>query len=81
VSVQKRDALKQFLAHESVQSEIYYPLPLHLQPCFAGLGYGKGDFPEAELAATEVLALPMYPELTAPQQELIVDKVRAFYRR
>lgn len=81
VSVQKRDALKQFLAHESVQSEIYYPLSLHLQPCFAGLGYGKGDFPEAELAATEVLALPMYPELTAPQQELIVDKVRAFYRR
>lgn len=81
VRVQKRDALKQFLADESVQSEIYYPLPLHLQPCFAGLGYRKGDFPEAELAATEVLALPMYPELTAPQQELIVDKIRAFYRR
>lgn len=81
VRVQKRDALKQFLADQSVQSEIYYPLPLHLQPCFAGLGYRKGDFPEAELAATEVLALPMYPELTAPQQELIVDKIRAFYRR
>jgi len=81
VRVQKRDALKQFLADQSVQSEIYYPLPLHLQPCFAGLGYRKGAFPEAELAATQVLALPMYPELTAPQQEMIVDKIKAFYRR
>jgi dTDP-4-amino-4,6-dideoxygalactose transaminase len=80
VRVQQRDALKQFLAHQSIQSEIYYPLPLHLQICFAALGYRKGAFPEAELAATQVLALPMYPELTAQQQELIVAKIRAFYR-
>jgi dTDP-4-amino-4,6-dideoxygalactose transaminase len=80
VRVQERDALKQFLDDRSIQSEIYYPLPLHLQVCFSGLGYHKGAFPEAELAATQVLALPMYPELTAQQQELIVDKIRTFYR-
>ena len=80
VRVQERDALKQFLADRSIQSEIYYPLPLHLQVCFSGLGYHKSAFPEAELAATQVLALPMYPELTAQQQELIVDKIRTFYR-
>jgi dTDP-4-amino-4,6-dideoxygalactose transaminase len=81
VRVQGRDELKQFLADQGIQTEIYYPMPLHLQACFAGLGYSKGDFPRAELAATEVLALPMYPELTAKQQELIVEKIRAFYRR
>jgi len=80
VAVQKRDALKQFLATQGIQSEIYYPLPLHLQACFAGLGYRKGDFPQAELAATQVLALPMYPELTTKQQETVVEKIRAFYQ-
>lgn len=80
VSVRRRDQLKQFLAKRGIQSEVYYPVPLHLQPCFAALGYKKGDFPQAELAAKEVLALPLYPELTAAQQEIVVAAVKGFYR-
>jgi dTDP-4-amino-4,6-dideoxygalactose transaminase len=76
----RRDHLKQFLAEQGIQSEIYYPLPLHLQNCFARLGYKLGDFPQAERAASQVLALPLYPELTRQQQELIVDKILDFYR-
>jgi dTDP-4-amino-4,6-dideoxygalactose transaminase len=76
----RRDDLKQFLAEQGIQSEIYYPLPLHLQNCFARLGYKLGDFPQAERAASQVLALPLYPELTRQQQELIVDKILDFYR-
>jgi dTDP-4-amino-4,6-dideoxygalactose transaminase len=76
----RRDELKQFLAEQGIQSEIYYPLPLHLQNCFARLGYKLGDFPQAERAASQVLALPLYPELTRQQQELIVDKILDFYR-
>ena len=76
----RRDDLKQFLAEQGIQSEIYYPLPLHLQNCFASLGYKLGDFPQAERAASQVLALPLYPELTRQQQELIVDKILDFYR-
>lgn len=80
VRAERRDELKQFLAERRIQSEIYYPLPLHLQKCFADLGYKPGDFPEAERAAKEVLALPLYPELTAEQQIGVVDAVKAFYR-
>ena len=76
----RRDELKQFLAEQQIQSEIYYPLPLHLQNCFASLGYKAGDFPQAELAASQVLALPLYPELTLPQQEHVVESIQAFYR-
>jgi len=76
----RRDDLKQFLAEQGIQSEIYYPLPLHLQNCFASLGYKLGDFPQAERAASQVLALPLYPELTRQHQELIVDKILDFYR-
>jgi len=77
----RRDELKQFLAEAGIQSEIYYPLPLHLQTCFADLGYKRSDFPNAELAASQVLALPLYPEITPAQQELVVKKIQAFYRR
>jgi dTDP-4-amino-4,6-dideoxygalactose transaminase len=81
VRAERRDELKQFLAEQGIQSEVYYPLPLHLQNCFADLGYKKGDFPRAELVARQVLALPLYPELTLKQQELVVEQVHAFYRR
>ena len=81
IRAEQRDQLKQFLADNSIQSEIYYPVPLHLQKCFADLSYRQGNFPKAELAANQVLALPLYPELTVDQQETVVEKIRAYYRR
>jgi dTDP-4-amino-4,6-dideoxygalactose transaminase len=81
IRAQRRDELKQFLAEKGIQSEIYYPLPLHLQKCFADLGHHEGDFPRAEQAAREVLALPLYPELNIAQQEEVVGTIEAFYRR
>jgi len=81
IRAERRDELKAFLADAGIQSEIYYPLPLHLQQCFADLGYQRGDFPQAELASAQVLALPLYPELTAAQQEVVVGAIVKFYRR
>lgn len=80
IRAERRDELKQFLAEASIQSEIYYPLPLHLQKCFADLGDQQGDFPQAELAAGQVLALPLFPELTTAQQETVVAAIAKFYR-
>lgn len=74
-----RDALQKFLKENGVGTEVYYPLPLHLQECFKGLNHHPGDFPISERAAKETLALPVYPELTVDQQEYVVRTVMSFY--
>ena len=73
-----RDPLREYLHARQIGTEIYYPIPLHLQPCFAPLGHQPGDFPIAEAAARESMALPMYPELTDEQQSFVVGSIRQF---
>jgi len=80
IRAERRDELKQHLAKGEIQTLVYYPLPLHLQPCFEYLGYHKGDFPKAELVSSQALAIPMYPELTSDQQEIVVQRIVDFYR-
>jgi dTDP-4-amino-4,6-dideoxygalactose transaminase len=80
VRLTDRDRLQACLRDRGVETEVYYPLSLHLQECFQHLGYRQGDFPQAELAARESLALPIYPELTEEQQQYVVNQIREFYR-
>jgi dTDP-4-amino-4,6-dideoxygalactose transaminase len=71
----RRDAIKAQLAQHQIGSEIYYPVPLHLQECFRSLGYGPGTLPHTERAAQEVLSLPVFPELTAAEQEIVIQRL------
>ncbi len=77
----KRDELQAFLKENGIGTEIYYPLPLHLQECFKDLGYKKGDLPASEEASSSVLSIPVYPELTPAQKDYIVQKISEFYNK
>jgi len=76
--VARRDQLKATLQAKGIGTEVYYPVPMHLQECFAYLGHGVGAFPESERAANETLALPVHPEISEEQARYVVDCVRAF---
>ncbi|MCX7828825.1 MAG: DegT/DnrJ/EryC1/StrS family aminotransferase [Thermanaerothrix sp.] len=81
VRAKDRDELQKFLAQRGITTRVYYPLSLHLQPCFRYLGYKEGDFPASEALAGQVLALPMFPELTPEEQEAVVGAMKEFYSR
>ena len=76
-----RDALREFLKKEGIDTGIHYPLPLHLQPALSDLNYKKGDFPVTEKVADEILSLPMFPELTQEQIRFVVDKIKEFEKK
>lgn len=77
----QRDALREYLTEREIGTEIYYPIGLHLQKCFAYLGYKEGDLPETELATRETLALPIYPEISRSAQRYVVDAIAEFFRQ
>lgn len=81
IRVDARDALKDHLATEGIQTEVYYPKPMHLQECFSKLGHRAGDFPESERASDQSLAIPVYPELKESDLEYVVDAIRRFYKK
>ncbi|MBE4907084.1 DegT/DnrJ/EryC1/StrS family aminotransferase [Bacillus luteolus] len=81
IRVPQRDELQKYLNEQGVQTMVYYPLPLHVQPVFKDLGYKEGDFPESEKAANEAISLPMFPELKQEQQEYVVSKIVEFFKK
>jgi dTDP-4-amino-4,6-dideoxygalactose transaminase len=80
VRARDRDALREHLTAAGVDTQVYYALPLHLQPALAHLGHREGEFPQAERASREVLALPIYPELPRAAAETVVEAIARFYR-
>ncbi|HYV04790.1 MAG TPA: DegT/DnrJ/EryC1/StrS family aminotransferase, partial [Blastocatellia bacterium] len=80
IRVRGRDALRAYLQDHGIGTEVYYPVPLHMQDCFTDLGYSEGDFPEAERAAREALSIPVYPELDEAAQKYVVENIASFYR-
>ncbi|MCE5269336.1 MAG: DegT/DnrJ/EryC1/StrS family aminotransferase [Planctomycetaceae bacterium] len=81
IRVPRRDALQAYLREQKIANEVYYPVPLHMQQCFAYLGHREGEFPESEKAAKETLALPIYAELSDQQAEWIVESIRSFFKK
>jgi dTDP-4-amino-4,6-dideoxygalactose transaminase len=79
IRAKRRDQLKAFMSERGIGTQIYYPVPLHLQQCFAYVGYAPGDLPETETAAAEVLALPMFAELREDEQQYVVETIAEFY--
>lgn len=77
----RRDALQAFLVKKGIGTGIYYPLPMHLQPCYRGLGYKKGDFPVTERVTARTLSLPMYPDLTRERKERVIAAIREFFKK
>ena len=77
----KREALSRFLEIKGIGAAVYYPLPLHLQPCYRSLGYHAGDFPVSERVVREILALPMFPELSGAEQDRVIAAIRMFFKR
>ncbi|MCM8710901.1 DegT/DnrJ/EryC1/StrS family aminotransferase [Clostridium sp. SYSU_GA19001] len=81
ILAEKRDELAEYLKQNEIGYSIYYPMPLHLQKCFEYLGYKKGDFPVAERVSKQILALPIYPEITAEEVEFVCETIKKFYRK
>ena len=81
IKAENRDKLKSFLLENEIITEIYYPVPLHLQECFFDLGGKTGDFPVSETISKEVLALPIYPGSTNEMRQIVVEKISKFYKK
>jgi dTDP-4-amino-4,6-dideoxygalactose transaminase len=79
IRCRERDALREYLRMAGIPTEIYYPLPLHLQAAFRYLGHANGDFPHAESVSQDILALPVYPELSEARQRGVVEAITRFY--
>jgi len=77
----RRDALREHLSERGIGTIIYYPKPLHLQECFAHLGYKEGQLPQSEAASREVFSLPVFPEMTAAEQNYVAETIRDFMKR
>jgi dTDP-4-amino-4,6-dideoxygalactose transaminase len=80
IRVKKREKLQKYLAEQGIGTMIHYPIPIHLQSAFRFLRYKKGDFPEAEKAAKEILSLPFYPEISINEQEYVAQKIKEFFK-